>query len=114
MRPFVILAAVLSLAASGPPKGITPQEVQKIADAIYRIEGGTKARKPFGILSVRCDGYAECRRICENTIRNNHKRWLKLDRNHADFLTFLAGRYCPASADPVGHKNWIKNMRRML
>ncbi len=114
MRPAVLLLAVLSLAASDPHKGITQAEIDKIVDAIYKTEGGTKARKPFGILSVPCNGYAECRRICENTIRNNHKRWMKSERNRVDFLTFLAGRYCPKSVDPVGHKNWIKNMRRIL
>lgn len=89
------------------------REVKMIVDAIYRIEGGAKARKPFGILSVPCDGYHDCRRVCENTVRNNHRRWVKAGRR-GDFLEFLAARYCPRSADPIGHKNWIKNIKGVL
>ena len=50
-----------------------------IADAIYYAEGAEKASKPFGILSVKCEGYNECRRICLNTIRNNVKDTLIMD-----------------------------------
>jgi len=85
---------------------------EKLADAIYRAEGGAKARVPYGILSVKVSSEAEARRICLNTIRNNHARWIKAGK-HGSYLSFLAQRYCPKSADPVGHSNWLTNVSRI-
>jgi hypothetical protein len=45
-----------------------------------------------------------------NTIRNNHTRWIRAGKP-GKFLDFLADRYCPKSADPVGNRNWKKNVR---
>ena len=88
----------------------------QIADAIYLAEGGEKAKKPFGILSVPCNGYDECRKICLNTIRNNRARFLKQDV-YSDYLEFLASRYAPVGAgnDPKNlNINWLKNVRSIL
>lgn len=90
--------------------------VDKIVDAIYRVEGGEKAKVPFGILSVPCKGYADCRRVCKNTVRNNYKRWEKAGRP-GDYIEFLARRYAPANVanDPKKlNRNWLKNLRRIL
>ena len=91
---------------------------EQIINAIYKAEGSEKAKKPFGILSVPCEGYDSCRQICLNTVKNNRKRYA--DYGHKDYdtyLEFLASRYCPIGADndPKGlNKNWLKNVRYFL
>ena len=88
-------------------------DIDKYVDAIYWAEGGRNAKKPFGILSVKCDGYDDCRKICYNTVRNNIKRWNDAGRK-TDYLTFLANRYAPVGVanDPTGlNKNWYKNVK---
>lgn len=90
--------------------------VQKIVDAIYLAEGGEKAKKPYGILSVPCDSEASCRRIAENTVRNNFRRWLDSGAE-GDYLEFLARRYAPVGVknDPKGlNQNWLSNVRYFL
>lgn len=90
--------------------------VNKIVDAIYLAEGGEKAKKPYGILSVPCDSEASCRRIAENTVRNNFRRWLDAGAE-GDYLEFLARRYAPigASNDPRGlNQNWLSNVRYFM
>lgn len=93
--------------------GLPDAEVDRIADAIYRVEGGAKTMYPYGIKSVKCSGEQECRQVCENTIRNNYVRWIKSGQ-HQDYIEFLADRYCPYSVDPVGNVNWKKNIRSIL
>ena len=44
------------------------------------------------------------------TIVKNRQRWLRAGKP-CDFINFLACRWCPPSADRVGHKNWKKNVR---
>ena len=84
----------------------------QIANAIYKLEGGAKAKAPYGILSVKVSSPAQARRICLNTIANSRKRWLAAGRP-GDELNYLADRYCPPSADPVGNRNWKRNIHKM-
>ena len=90
----------------------------QIVNAIYKAEGGDKAQYPFGIRSVKCEGYNECRQICLNTVRNNHKRYANYGyKQFGTYLEFLASRYAPIGAnnDPKGlNKNWLKNVRWFL
>jgi len=92
--------------------------IDKIANAIYLAEGGRKAVKPYGILSIPCDSESECRRICRNTIRNNFKRYLDAKAYLREtYLEFLSRRYAPIGAanDPRGlNQNWIKNVTFFL
>ena len=87
-------------------------------EAIYKAEGGKKAKKPYGILSVPCNTKKECRQICYNTVRNNKKRYKEYGHKQYDtYLEFLASRYAPvgASNDPTNlNKNWIKNVKYFL
>jgi len=106
---FLIFAGVSTQARASE---ITPQDFNRVVDAIYRIEGGARAKKPFGILSVPCSGYGACRKICANTVQNNFRRWTKAGRP-GDYLAFLANRYAPVSAHPL-NKNWLPNLRRVL
>lgn len=88
----------------------------EIVDAIYLAEGGAKAKKPFGILSVECSDYADCRKVCFNTVRNNWFRWEKAGRP-GEYLEFLARRYCPVGAanDPRGlNRNWLGNVQGII
>jgi hypothetical protein len=90
----------------------------EIVRAIYYAEGGADAKKPFGILSVPCDSYEECKRICENTVRNNRVRYARWGHKKFDsYLEFLASRYAPTEAknDPTGlNKNWLGNVQAIL
>ena len=64
-------------------------DANRIADAIYKVEGGSKAKAPYGILSIRVSSTDDARRICTNTIRNNHNRWIRAGRP-GEYLDFLA------------------------
>ena len=45
------------------------------------------------------------------TVVKNRTRWYDSGACHeVDFITFLADRYCPKSADPEGNKHWKKNV----
>ena len=81
---------------------------QKLLKAIDRAEGGRKARKPYGILSVPVRNREHARRVCLRTIRSALEDW----DGRGDFIAFLAVRYVPPSVDPVGHRNWVRNVRR--
>ncbi len=101
MKAILLALAITTAAASAEVQ--PPINVNKLADAIYLAEGGRKTRHPYGVLSIKT---ANPRRICINTINNRIKAW----DGRSDFITFLALKYCPPSADPVGHRNWIKNV----
>lgn len=86
----------------------------KIADAIYVIEGGSKTKYPYGIKSIKTRGNkVKARKICINTIKNTHKRWLEENKPIA-FVDYLADRYCPPSVDSVGNQRWKVNIRKFV
>ena len=91
---------------------------EEIVNAIFKAEGGYKAQYLFGIRSIKCEGYENCRQICYNTVRNNRKRFKEYGyKDYDTFLEFLASRYAPigVSNDPKGlNKNWLKNVRFFL
>jgi len=87
-----------------------------LADAIYWAEGGKKAVKPFGILSVKCEGYYDCRTVCLRTIRNNIARHTA-SREGLSYLEFLGRRYAPVGAsndkDDL-NRHWLDNVTWFL
>ena len=87
----------------------------QIVDAIYVAEGGESTKYPFGIVSVKCEGYEECREICTNTVRNNVKRWQNAvkEGDSRDYLTFLWHRYCPPTEHSL-NANWKNNVEKYL
>ena len=87
-------------------------DVLRLKEAIYRAEGGIKSKSPYGILSVPCKGKGHCGKICENTIRNNLRRWHRTGRK-VPFLTFLAGKYAPVGSDTDNgtNRHWLGNVR---
>ena len=94
--------------------GLQPGPPEKIADAIYRAEGGARARVPrYGILGVPVHGAAEARQVCLRTIDTNRARWTAAGAP-GDFIDFLGNVYCPPSADPTGNRNWRHNVKAIV
>lgn len=88
--------------------------IEALANSIYKAEGGIRAKKPYGILSVKCEGEKACRKVCINTIKNNIKRWERSGKKEP-YFSFLARRYAPIGVanDPSGlNKNWLRNVSR--
>lgn len=109
----VLLFLVLASCHSAESPKLTLTEQNRIADVIYRIEGGDKAKAPYGVLSVKTKNKAEARKICLASIRNNWNRFLA-QTNETNYFYLFADRWCPKSADPVGNANWRKNVVQIL
>jgi hypothetical protein len=111
---FVLSYSQLSAQTTATaPTPINETYANKIADAIYIIEGGAKTKFPYGIISVKTN---DPRRVCLNTIRNNWIRWQNAG-SQGDYLQFLANRFAPIGAnnDPKNlNKNWLPNLRKVL
>ena len=83
-------------------------DVDKLADAIYKAEGGNKTKYPYGILTKYKT--TTPRQACINTIKHALRDW----DGQGDFIEFLGSRYAPIGAenDPRGlNKNWVKNVK---
>ena len=91
-------------------------DADRIVEVIYLVEGAEKAKKPFGILSVKCDGYDDCRQVCYNTVVNSFSRW-QIAGSKGDFINYLSKVYAPVGAknDPTNlNRSWEKNLRYLL
>lgn len=86
---------------------LSPETENRLADAIFILEGGNGTKWPYGI-KVRYKSTTP-RQACLNTVRHKHADWVKAGCA-GDFLDYLADRYCPPSADPAGNKNWKSNI----
>jgi hypothetical protein len=106
MKRILITASLLACAIANAAH----PNPERLADAIYRAEGGKKARAPYGVLSVKVRDEAHARRITLNSINNNWTRWEKAGKP-GEFIKFMGLRWCPPSADPQGHTNWVKNVK---
>lgn len=113
---------------------LSSNSLNLIVNAIYRVEGGTKTKYPYGIKSVKVKDINDARMVCENTVRNNWKRFLKFHPRGAagaltkgsesdkdthrqvmhDFVIFLADVYCPIKSDIGGNVRWKNNMISIL
>jgi len=114
MLLIIVLLIVMLCSLMTKPAEIKDYSDDQIANAIYLAEGGEKAKVPFGILSVECEGFDACRRVCLNTIRNNRKRYADYGyKDYDTFLEFLWHRYCPPEAHPL-NKHWLKNVLYFL
>jgi hypothetical protein len=91
----------------------TTNWVHAVVAAIYLAEGGERAAKPYGIMSVPVRDKEHARRVCEQTVVNNYRRWVQAGRP-GPFIDFLGNRYCPPSVDPGGNRNWKRNVRILL
>jgi hypothetical protein len=111
MKTIVTIAIALSCCASAFARDheqLTESDIARMADAIYLAEGATRAKVPYGILTIRVRSKEHARQICINTIRNNHERWLTAGKP-GEFIHFLADRYCPPR-NSTGNVNWKKNV----
>lgn len=82
-------------------------DINKLADAIYISEGGSKTKHPYGILTKYKT--TTPRQACINTIKTGLRKW----NGQGSFIEFLGKTYCPvgASNDPTGlNKYWFKNV----
>ena len=107
---LLILSAGLTIATPVPMSDV---QANKIADAIFKAEGGTNTHYPYGIVSVKT---TNPRQVCLNTIKNNFIRF-QTAGSKGDFIEFLGSKYCPVGAanDPHGlNKNWVKNVKKFL
>ena len=91
---------------------ISDAKAERIVDAIWFIEGGQRAKAPYGILSVKVKDKDHARAVCKRTVINNYRRWEKAGKP-GRYFDFLADRYCPPSADRVGNRNWKRNIRAL-
>jgi hypothetical protein len=113
----ICLMAILLVAGCQGTAQAQEYTDEQIVKAIYKAEGGQKAKYPYGIRSIKCEGEKACRKICLNTVRNNRVRFARTKGAPQEFISFLGHRYCPvgASNDPKGlNKNWQKNVRFFL
>jgi hypothetical protein len=108
-RLFAVLVLVV---ATVNVRALTDAEVNLIVNKIYLVEGGDKAKVPYGILSIKVRDKEHARRICENTVRNNWRRWNEAGKP-GRYFDYLGNRYCPVSHDRVGNRNWIRNIRAL-
>jgi hypothetical protein len=107
----ILLVFCLNNAISGE---LSPILANKIADCIYKIEGGANTKYPYGIKSIQTNGnVTKARQICVQTIKNQYIRWQTWGKTNS-FVNSLADRYCPPKADRVGNLNWKKNLNLML
>jgi hypothetical protein len=112
MRMILIALCIVGILAT-PAYAYTNEQ---IAHAIYKAEGGSKTKYPYGIKSINTHGNKEyAHKICLNTIRNNRIRFIKQDK-YKDFIEFLGSRYCPTTIrnEYYLNKNWVKNVRWFL
>ena len=88
---------------------------EEVAQAIWSAEGGEKASKPYGILSVPCDSKESCKVICLNTIRNQRVRHSEHNCG-LSFLECLSKRYAPVNCenDNGTNKFWLRNVKYFL
>lgn len=84
-------------------------DYDRLANAIYKAEGGAKTSHPYGILAKY--KHTTPRKACINTCKHAFKDW----NGKGSFIAFLGSRYCPVGAknDPMGlNKNWVGNVTR--
>lgn len=106
----IISVIIMAMVSVGMGKEVKPTvNIERLADAIYKAEGGAKTNWPYGILKR----YKKTtpRQACINTIKHGLRDW----NGKGDFIAFLGNRYCPVGVknDPKGlNKNWIKNVNK--
>lgn len=98
------------MAASVTQIRLDDSYVEALANAIYKAEGGSKTRHPYGILAKY--KHTTPRQACINTIKSAWGRWEKAGEP-GEFIAFLGKTYAPVGAanDPTGlNSNWVRNV----
>jgi hypothetical protein len=105
----------------GPATNIEGYSINQWANAIYMAEGGIHAEYQYGIRSINYSSTIEARRMCENTVRHNEKRFRQYGyKRYSRFIEFLASKYCPTigrhltKSERRLNKFWINNVQYYL
>lgn len=80
--------------------------------AIRKAENGP-AGLEFGVIAVKDTNLETQARWAAATVVKNYQRYLATENTEEKiihFIDYLADRYCPAAIDPVGNKNWKRNV----
>ena len=110
MRKTTIVLLLLSLTANAAmPRCLDA----KMADAIFKAEGGSKTKWLYGVKSVRVNNGHEARKVTMMSVRNNWSRWEQAGKP-GKFIPFMAARWCPVSVDSVGNRNWTRNVTKLM
>ena|ERR1700690_898818 len=102
------------LAASVHAQPLSKADVyfNKLADSIYRAEGGTNTRWPYGIKAKVKNPRATCIQICKDAWSDYCLLGCK-----GDWIDYLSGVYAPEN-DPADknhlNKNWPVNVRALM
>ncbi|UOF78290.1 hypothetical protein [Caudoviricetes sp.] len=86
----------------------------KLADAIYKAEGGARTSHPYGILIKY--KHTTPRQACLNTIASAEIRFKK-QSVEKDFIVFLGNTYCPTKGNNLTfdekrlNVNWVTNVK---
>ena len=101
-------AQAFSAVGGNQPQTRLNVDINKLADAIYKAEGGAKTRHPYGILKHYKTTMP--RQACINTIKHALRDW----NGRGDFISFLGSRYCPVgcSNDNGTNRYWISNVHK--
>ena len=114
MKKIILFFLTLFIYNVGDAQTLNTNDSNKIVATIYIIEGGSHTKYPYGVRSIETVGDTnKARRICLNTVSNNFQRW-NAQIKESDYFNFLASKYCPVSADPQGHRNWLHNIQSIL
>ena len=111
---IAFLAGILACSSARAYSSGEEAYFQKVADAIYRAEGGSRAKVPYGILSVKVRDEAHARQTCLEVIR---WRWELHGAKREGFVEYLSRSYCPLSdpRDTQGlNSNWVRNVSWFL
>lgn len=119
MKKYIISLIFPVLFILNSHAALPEETVDRLADAIYKIENSKKY--PYGIVSIKLKGdtqaerEAYARKICRRTIINTEIRWQKAGRPNK-YMEFLQQRYAPQGVanDPSNlNANWLKNLRKI-
>ncbi len=105
----ILLALLVSCGSLGASE-FPLATANRIADAIWIAEGGTKARWPYGVLRV--SDPVKARRICLQIIQSEweiYERLVEAGGARHSYIEFLALRYCPPAAHPLNER-WPFNV----
>lgn len=116
LRGFFVPIAVISclLTANSAYPSENPY-VSKVVSAIYKAEGGSKTRHPYGILSVNT---SDARKTCYEIVNWRYVMWSSTKSlQQKPFLVYLRDHYAPLKAnnDPRNlNANWLLNVSRFM
>ncbi len=119
MKLLILTLAVLTLSSCDDLSFAYTDE--QLVMAIYHAEGGSATKYPFGIRSVYCATYANCKRCCEKTVRHNRRRFAQSGyKRYKSYLECLASVYCPCEGGALTpaerrlNRYWIRNVNYFL